>query len=196
MALTCGQCPDHSTVAAFISSMQEEIVPLFRDVLLVCDEMELLGGTEFALDGCKLPSNASKEWSGTVAELRRKQEKLEQRVRQLCETHIAADGSAGEEGSEQQRREQQIKRLEQQAQRIDGWLARNGEKMGKQGKAVKSNITDNESAKMLTSHGVIHGYNAQALVDGRHGVIVQGRHWATGRIITMYHPCWMELKRT
>ncbi|MGA8141894.1 MAG: transposase [Desulfobaccales bacterium] len=69
MALACGQQPDHSTIAAFVSSMKDEILPLFRDVLLVCEEMNLLGGTMFALDGCKLPSNASKEWSGTLGEL-------------------------------------------------------------------------------------------------------------------------------
>jgi transposase len=45
MALTCGQCPDHSTIAAFVSSMRDEILPLFRDVLLVCEESHLLGGT-------------------------------------------------------------------------------------------------------------------------------------------------------
>ncbi len=61
MALACGQQPDHSTIAAFVSSMKDEILPLFRDVLLVCEEMNLLGGTMFALDGCKLPSNASKD---------------------------------------------------------------------------------------------------------------------------------------
>jgi hypothetical protein len=60
MALACGQRPDHSTIAAFVSSMQEEIKPLFRDVLLVCEESGLLGEV-FALDGRKLPSNASKE---------------------------------------------------------------------------------------------------------------------------------------
>ena len=37
MALGCGQRPDHSTIAAFVSSMGAEIVPLFRDVLLVCE---------------------------------------------------------------------------------------------------------------------------------------------------------------
>jgi transposase len=63
IALACGQQPDHSTIAAFVSSMKDEILSLFRDVLLVCEEMNLLGGTMFALDGCKLPSNASKEWS-------------------------------------------------------------------------------------------------------------------------------------
>ena len=61
MALSCGEQPDHSRIAAFVSSMKEEIKPMFRDVLMVCEEEGLLGGTFFALDGCKLPSNASKE---------------------------------------------------------------------------------------------------------------------------------------
>src|SRR5659263_643588 len=56
IALACGQQPDHSTIAAFVSSMKDAILLLFRDVLLVCEEMNLLGGTMFALDGCKLPS--------------------------------------------------------------------------------------------------------------------------------------------
>jgi len=33
---------------------------------------------------------------------------------------------------------------------------------GKTGKPIKSNITDNESAKMKTSHGVIQGYDGVA----------------------------------
>ena len=62
MALSCAQKPDHSTIAAFVSSMKDEILPLYRDILLVCEEEDLLGGTFFALDGCKLSSNASMEW--------------------------------------------------------------------------------------------------------------------------------------
>src|SRR5512136_3248275 len=87
MALTCGQCPDHSTIAAFVSSMKDEILPLFRDVLLVCEESHLLGGTLFALDGCKLPSNASKELSGTFNDLKKKKEKLSKTVRFLMAQH-------------------------------------------------------------------------------------------------------------
>ena len=83
IALACGQQPDHSTIAAFVSFTKDEILPLFRDVLLVCEEMNLLGGTMFALDGCKLPSNASKEWSGTITELRKKKEKIEAKIAQL-----------------------------------------------------------------------------------------------------------------
>jgi len=93
MALSCGQYPDHSTIAAFISSMKDEIPPLFRDVLLACDEKDLLGGTFFALDGSKLPSNASKEWSGKISGLRMKKLKIERKVGELLEQQVAVNQS-------------------------------------------------------------------------------------------------------
>ena len=68
MALACGQKPDHSTIAAFVSSIDREIESLFTKVLLICEEEGLPGGTHFSLDGLKLSSNASKEWSGKFAD--------------------------------------------------------------------------------------------------------------------------------
>ena len=54
MALACGQMPDYSTIAAFVSSIDREIESLFTKVLLICDEEGLLGGSHFSLDGLKL----------------------------------------------------------------------------------------------------------------------------------------------
>ncbi len=54
MALSCGMSPDHSTIAYFISSMKNEIINIFRDVLLYCEELNLLGGSHFSLDGCPI----------------------------------------------------------------------------------------------------------------------------------------------
>ncbi len=176
-ALACGQCPDHSTIAAFISSMQDEIVPLFRDVLLVCEEMGLLGGTFFALDGLRLPSNASKGWSGTHAQLRRKQERMEARVRQLVEEHAEQDRRDEDEphgGTPTGRlnREEQIERLQKKAARIERFLRENRPKYGPKGKEITSNVTDNDSAKMWSGHGLIQGYNGQAFIDRKHQVII------------------------
>lgn len=53
--------------------------------------------------------------------------------------------------------------------------------MGKQGKEIQSNITDNESAKMPTSHGVIQGYNAQAVVDDTFQVIIAAEVFGNGQ---------------
>jgi transposase len=185
MALACGQVPDHSTLAAFVSSLKAEISSLFRAVLLVCAEQDLLGGTHFALDGVKLPSNAAKEWSGTFADLRRKQAKLEAKLQQVLAQHERADkeeaATAPARPAEQQRRQEQLKRLEHQAARIEAFLAANEPKRGKQGQELQSNVTDNESAKMFTAHGVLQGYNSQALVDATHQVIVHAEAFGNGQ---------------
>ena len=76
MSLACGQKPDHSTIAAFVSSMAKEIEPLFTKELMICEEEGLIGGTHFSLDGLKLSSNAAKEWSGAFSDLKKKQEAL------------------------------------------------------------------------------------------------------------------------
>jgi transposase len=150
MALSGMQFSDHSTIAAFVSSMKDEVLPLFRDILLVCEDEGLLGGTFFALDGCKVPCNASKESSGTVSDLVKKKEKIESKVKQLLEQQIEEDKSEEDEdlrggsssgGSDRTR---QIERLEKKADRIERFLKENGPKLGKQGREIKSMLLHNE----------------------------------------------------
>jgi transposase len=186
MALTCGQCPDHSTIAEFVSSMRDEILPLFRDVLLVCDESQLLGGTLFALDGSKVPSNASKEWSGKISDLKRKKEKVEKQVKDLLRRQVEVDRMGGDEGEMEGGgllldRFKQVERLKKKAKRIGMFLKEHGAKLGRNGKEVKSNVTDNESANMMTSHGTVQGYNGQALVDSKHQIIVHAEAFGEGQ---------------
>jgi transposase len=180
MALCCGQCPDHSTISTFVSSMKDQILPLFRDVLLVCEEENLLGGTVFALDGCKLPSNASRRKSGKFSDLQRKKQNIEKKVERLLKEQEEADREDDDEDqeggrpSDRSNRQKQIESLRKQADRIEKFLKKNEPKIGKQGREVKSNITDNDSAMMVGSHGSIQGYNGQALVDSKHQVILHG----------------------
>jgi transposase len=176
MTLGCGYRPDHSTIAHFVSSMQEEIECIFGNILLVCDELELLGGTHFSLDGVKLPSNTSKEWSGTFKELENKRDKLKARLQQMLTEHIRIDSLPGRE---LERRQKQEKRLQHQVERLNRFLQEEKPKTGKNGKEIQSNVTDNQSAKMPTSHGVIQGYNAQALVDAKHQVIVHAEAFSS-----------------
>ena len=139
IALTCGQHPDHSTIAAFVTSMQEEIQPLFRDVLLVCDELGLLGGTEFARDGCKVPGNASKRWSGTFAVLQEKKERLERRVAQLMAEQVVTDSKEDNASTDMPSGTKQVEQLQKQAERIALFLQENTTKPGTQQQEVKSN---------------------------------------------------------
>jgi len=155
MALSGNQRPDHSIIAAFVSSMKDDILPLFRDILLICEQEKILGGTFFALDVVKLPSNAPKRWSGTLSDIGKKKEKIEQKVTQLLEQQITADRDDGTDLPNASSREKQIEKLQKQAERIEKWLAENEAKIGSNGRELQSNVTDNESAKMMTSHGTI-----------------------------------------
>ncbi len=176
MALSCGYRPDHSSIAHFISSMQKEIESIFGDILLVCAELDLLGGTHFSLDGVKLSSNASKEWSGTFKGLEKKRDKLQGRLRQVIAEHIHEDGLAGPETEKHQK---QKKRLQHQVERLSEFLQEQKPKIGKGRREIQSNVTDNQSAKRPTSHGVIQGYNAQALVDAKHQIIVHAEAFSS-----------------
>ena len=122
MAMSCNQRPDHSTIAAFVSSMKDQILPLFCDILLVCEQENLLGGTIFALDGLKLRSNASMDWSGKISEISRKKEKIEQKVKLLMEEQITTDKDDGDALADRLHRERQIEKLHKKAERIDQWL--------------------------------------------------------------------------
>lgn len=178
MALACGQRPDYSTIARFVSSMgEEQIASLFAQVLLVCEEQDLLGGTHFSLDGYKLSSNAAKEWSGTHADLASKRDKLYELSRQAVSDHRRNDGGSGIGDVEGTR---SADKLKHQADRIDRFLTENSAKIGRTGKEVQSNVTDNESAKMKSSHGIIQGYNANAMVDSKHQVVVHAEAFGQG----------------
>ncbi len=172
MALSADTQPHFTTIADFIATMDEQIVPLFRNVLMICDELKLIGGEMFAIDGCKLPGNASKSWSGTKWELKQKRKKLEQAAHVMLRRHREDDARPD---SEQVEREvQAAKSIKEKAKKIKRWLDDNDDKPGKGGKPRKSNITDNESAKMKTGKGVIQGYDGVACVDAKNQVIVHG----------------------
>jgi len=56
-------------------------------VLLISSELDLIGGEILAIDGCKLSSNVSKEWSGTKAQFKKKKEKIESVIKDILNKH-------------------------------------------------------------------------------------------------------------
>jgi len=180
VALSGDTCPHFTTIAAFISGLGELIGAVFKQVLLICDAQGLIGREMFAIDGVKLPSNASKERSGTRADFAHQAKKMESAVSTMLARHCAADAGDAEP-SLQAKEAQRIERLQHDARRIRQWLADNpDDRKGSRGTVRKSNRTDNESAKMATSKGVIQGYTAVAAVDAKHQVIVEAQAHGTG----------------
>jgi transposase len=86
--------PDHDAIAHCISSQAEAVKELFAQVVLKCYALGLIGGELFAIDGCKLPSNAAKEWSETLEELGKKKRDLEALMEKILAQHIQLDKQA------------------------------------------------------------------------------------------------------
>ncbi len=180
MALSADTTPHFTTIAQFISSCSEEIAVIFRNVLLVCDEAGLIGKEMFAIDGVKLPSNASKEWSGTKADLKKKAQKIQRAMEHLVAKHHAND-AADYDARVHSAEVKQMATLEAAAQKIERFLATHEDKIGRSGQPKQSNITDNDSAKMPTSKGVIQGYDAATVADSKHQVIVHAEVFGEGQ---------------
>lgn len=63
IALSGDTAPNFTTIAAFVSTAGDEIACVFAAVVAVCDAEGLIGREMFAIDGVKIPSNASKRRS-------------------------------------------------------------------------------------------------------------------------------------
>jgi transposase len=177
----CGDSSPHfTTLAQFVSSLGSETTILFKEVLAICDRQGLIGREMFAIDGVKLPGNASKAKSGTRAEFLRRAEKLEAAAKVMLERHREADAKAIEPDLAA-KAQQRIEQLDREAAQIKSWLGANpNDRRSGKGNIRKSNRTDNDSAKMATSKGVIQGYTGVAAVDDRHQIIVEAQAHGTG----------------
>lgn len=177
----CGDLGPHfTTIAEFVSTLGEDIARVFAAILAVCDRQGLIGREMFAIDGVKLPSNASKARSGTRADFARQAEKLEAAATKMLARHREQDARPVEPDLAA-KEAKRIGRLERDAREIRDWLAANPEdRRGAKGSIRKSNRTDNESAKMATGKGVIQGYTGVAAVDATHQLIVCAQAHGTG----------------
>jgi transposase len=196
-ALSCDSVPHFTSIASFISGHPDAVRSVFEQVLLVCDQQGLLGKELFAIDGCKISSNAAKEHSGTLDELAQKREKINRKIRACMAEHKKLDGRKPKERDRKQQLDKATETLQKEFERIDKFLKTATPRMGqgKKPKEVKSNITDNESAKITTSSkGTLQGYNGIAAVDKKHQIIVDAQAFGEGQEHHTLKPVLISIK--
>lgn len=169
MAVSGDARPCYTHIARFVRELGPQIGELFTQVLMTCDRLGLIGRAMFAIDGVKLPGNASKERSGTHAELAHRADRLERAAARIIAAHQAQDEHGRALDAQRQRRIDELKR---EARTTREFLARHPRRLNRKGTELKTNLTDPDSAKMATGKGVIQGYAAQAAVDSAHQLIV------------------------
>ena len=163
-----------------MSTLGEDIARVFAAVLAVCEAQGLIGREMFAIDGVKLPSNASKHRSGTRADFARQAEKCEAVATTMVQRHRVA-ATAPTESNPDTKASNRVAKREQDAAQIRTWLTQHpDERRGATGAIRKSKRTDTERAKMATSKGVLQGYTNVAAVDSAHQIIVNAQAHGTG----------------
>jgi transposase len=199
MALSANTRPHFTTIAQFIREMGSATEKLFVDVLMYCDELGLIGKEMFAVDGCKMPSNASKEQSGTRADFENRKTKFKATIARLAHKHREQDecGAAEAVPGMRAREEKAIETLKVKAAKIEEWLLENPEdRKGARGTTIKSSMTDKDSAKMVSGHGVVQGYNGIAMVDAKHQVIVGAEAFGKGHDAEVFAPVVDQVRET
>jgi transposase len=179
IALSGDSAPHFTTIADFVSGREKDIGQVFAAVVGICLNQGLIGQEMFAIDGVKLPSNASKGRSGTRADFQKQLEKLQAAAAVMLQRHREQDDKPVEPDL-QAKEQQRLESLRREAGKFRDWLAVHPDRKGSSGSIRKSNRTDNESAKMATSKGVIQGYTGVAAVDAKHQIIVEAQAHGTG----------------
>jgi len=192
MAISGDTQPAYTTIAAFVRGLSDEITAIFTEVILICDRQGLIGRQMFAIDGVKLPSNASKAKSGTHAELIQQAEAIERRVKALMKAHRKHDARGARDGDMERAmratQDERVHRLKAEARAIRVFVRANPKRQSAKGAERKSNLTDNDSAKMATAKGVIQGYTGAAAVDAAHQIIVAAQAHGSGSEQTLLVP--------
>jgi transposase len=180
MAISGNSAPCFGTLAEFVSSLGPAIGKIFARVLTICDRQGLIGRQRFAIDGVKLPSNASKAKSGKRKDYLRQADKMEKAVEQILAKQRAADANTSE-AARDCKAQRRLERLKAEAAKLRAWLeAHPHDRKSAKGKPRLSNWTDNESAKMPSDKGVIQGYTGVAAVDEKNQIIVEAQAHGTG----------------
>ena len=188
IALSGDSAPHFTTLAAFVSGLGEDVAKLFAQVLYLCDRQGLIGRQMFAIDGVKLPSNASKAKSGTRTDFARQADKLEAAAQVMLARHRENDRLPCEPALAE-KAARHIARLKNEAAQLRQWLTDHPhDRQGSRGAIRKSNRTDPDSAKMASSKGVIQGYCGVAAVDSAHQIIVEAQAHGTGSEQALLQP--------
>jgi hypothetical protein len=189
MAVCGGATPHFTTLATFVSTGGEALCRLFPQVLLVCDRQGLIGRPLFAIDGVKLPGNASKARGGTRKEFQREAKKMDRAVRRMLVRHRQEDLTRTSEPSLRTRETRQVEQLKQEAETMRTWLqAHPQDRRGVRSGIRKSNRTDNDSAKMATGKGVIQGDTGEAVVAEQHQILVAAQAQGVGQEQELLRP--------
>ena len=164
--LTGGLKPDHKTIAEFRRRNKTALQKVLKQCARLCIRLGLIEGNTLFVDGSKIRANASMRNNWTEQRCQKSLENIDKRIKDVLLECEAAD--------DQEKQQQSLIKMRQELEDHEV-LKSKVENILNELKAEKKqsiNTTDSDSKSMRTRQGPGAGYNAQATVDEKHGLIV------------------------
>lgn len=161
-----GMKPDHKTIAEFRRRNKVALVNVLRQCARVCIELGLIEGNTLFVDGSKIRANAGINNSWNKDKCMRRLEQIDNRISQMlseCEQADRLEVNA----SSPVKMQEELADTEDLRGKVQGILNHLNEEDKK-----SLNTTDSDCTKIHGRQGSHAGYNAQTVVDEKHGLIV------------------------
>jgi len=158
--------PDFKTIADFRKDNLKPLQAVARQFTLLCRKLELFGGELLAIDGSKFTAVNARDQNFNAAKLKDLITRSDARLTEYLQAMDTAD-AADPCGATLSKSDlaQKIAALQDK----QDW---HKELLGQLDAEQKQiSVTDPDTRKMPTAHGMIVGYNAQVAVDAKHKLI-------------------------
>ena len=165
--LSGGRSINYSTLCRFITDFPDEVSVIFARLLCILEELNLIDWRRIMIDGTKISSNASKEFTlnkkGFEKKLKHYENlsvKLLSRAKYVSELEDKEEISEEELNKEKELIEKQKNKYNQVMEKIK--LYEDDVESEKISPETKLNLTDSESRMLKKDDTYIQGYNVQA----------------------------------
>ena len=159
--LTGWQHPDHKTLWRFYQRHRRRMRELFKRTVRTAVTVGLVDLAMQAVDGTKLAANAALQRTLDAEKLRKLLDRVESTIREL-----EAQNEGGDDGAPARlpKKLANQKALRQRVRQAMEDLPER-ERPSRYKRPTRINLTDKDARLMQTRHGVVPGYNAQAMVS-------------------------------
>jgi len=161
-----GLKPDHKTIAEFRRKNKRALKKVLKQCARLCIEFDLIAGNTLFVDGSKIKADASIKNTWDKKKCEKYLRKIDKRIDAILSECDAVDGREEGQPSLVEMREE-LKGKKEFKEKVEKILEELEEKEEK-----SINTTDQECTRIKSVQGSHAGYNAQAVVDEKHGLIV------------------------
>ena len=164
--LTGKQTPDFKTIADFRKDNLKPLKAVARQFTVLCRKLALFGGELLAIDGSKFAAVTARDQNFNAGRLQELIVRADARLAEYLQQLDTAD--AGEPDRATLTKKELAAKIAALQEKQD-W---HKELLGQLDAEQKQiSVTDPDTRKLPTAHGMIVGYNAQVAVDAKHKLI-------------------------